>query len=696
YNDSWWSPDEFTTSLWVKSEVNQSPSNAFIIKPVGSISNRWELSYHDAERLAFYMYNGSAASSLVAYKVLLADGKWHHIALKFKANETQEIWVDGTRVASKKPSFDTGLGSTDRELRLGGRGWWLQNNIYFQGYFDDFRLYKRALSDDEIIYLSTMYPKQVNSTLPISRYNDFYFSTMYDRKMLKWKIKDTSHNARWNTYSHVLVPVFGDNLSEQYSFKLNTTYGDVKFITDPDWNVIFFDYNNFSATDVHVYDTNGNTNYTCTNLSYCGWSLVNYTWHNFTGDIVVDNGIIRLVLRPGVQSSQNKLLYWNGTSWYQFYQYFPYYASGTPGVYNITKLSSDEVEVVFFVNDTDGSEANRYQHTNDSFIIKRGYPAIFKKVVPYPDSENLYYDEFFRITSSSQSCVKFGYKYNHINLYPTNDVSIWGDHSQTYLAFCNESGALFIVSHRNDTSGVLYHSTYIMTAAGQPNNTDWYWVDFVLPFNVTNLLHQAEDFTHPSSVYIIDEPNASFDKALYYNQSAGWSYKTVRLEKGQYLIFYRLSVNDTTASQPLTIIANSSNVNYNKTVLPSDASNFPTYNYIYLNVSLDSNDNLSIGVLGEGIDASWYVDAVVIIPVSDGSSFPLDISQALLYVLDLNYSDAPTPTDPWFSPPNKILETFSDGDVHDYSPFYWNENGNWYLSDVYKGNGLSIVNTSIN
>jgi len=150
YSDSLWTPDSFTFMCWVKSYISQNPSHTFIcVWHSGSVSNRWELSFHNGSDLTFYMDNGTTYS-MVQIPNIITKGKWHFVCVVFKADERQEIWVDGQLVAQTTPFFSGGLGSTDRDFRLGEIGWWGSDNIHFYGIMDDVKIYERDFSQSEI------------------------------------------------------------------------------------------------------------------------------------------------------------------------------------------------------------------------------------------------------------------------------------------------------------------------------------------------------------------------------------------------------------------------------------------------------------------------------------------------------------------------------------------------------------------
>jgi len=141
--------NEITASVWIKSDVQQGVTNhCFIFKPTGGTSlARWELSFHNGEELSWYLYNGSSASNITWTGI--EKNVWTHIVIVFKADQRQEIWINGELKANKISDFAGGV-ETDRNIELGSKGWWGSDDIFYKGIIDDVRIYYRALTQEEI------------------------------------------------------------------------------------------------------------------------------------------------------------------------------------------------------------------------------------------------------------------------------------------------------------------------------------------------------------------------------------------------------------------------------------------------------------------------------------------------------------------------------------------------------------------
>ncbi len=93
-------------------------------------------------------------------------GGWHHIAVVSKSNSMQ-LYLDGQSVGSMVTDYAlSNLGVTN-ENWLGKPEW--PNDAFFSGTLDDFRIYNRELSQDEIITVSRGYPLLAGDPKPANR-----------------------------------------------------------------------------------------------------------------------------------------------------------------------------------------------------------------------------------------------------------------------------------------------------------------------------------------------------------------------------------------------------------------------------------------------------------------------------------------------------------------------------------------------
>ena len=85
------------------------------------------------------------------------DGNWHHYAFVFKPRQEISLYVDGDLVGQVVGNLSEidGVNDAHKDIRLGSGFRGATNGtslieMHFDGYMDEFRLYDRALSEDEV------------------------------------------------------------------------------------------------------------------------------------------------------------------------------------------------------------------------------------------------------------------------------------------------------------------------------------------------------------------------------------------------------------------------------------------------------------------------------------------------------------------------------------------------------------------
>jgi hypothetical protein len=81
----------------------------------------------------------------VTHSAGLTPGTWTHIATTYDG-ATQRLYVNGTLVATRAQTGNIAV--SGGALRIGGNNAWAGE--FFQGLIDDVRVYRRALSAEEI------------------------------------------------------------------------------------------------------------------------------------------------------------------------------------------------------------------------------------------------------------------------------------------------------------------------------------------------------------------------------------------------------------------------------------------------------------------------------------------------------------------------------------------------------------------
>lgn len=137
-----------TLEAWVYPTAQMHDWRDVIMK-----QNSWS---HDAKQgVSYYLCASSqwgppvggvtiGSERMVRGKAALTSGRWFHLATTYDGS-TQRVYVDGVLVASRAQSGRIRTGSGP--LRIGGDGLWGE---HFRGLIDEVRMYKRALTIDEI------------------------------------------------------------------------------------------------------------------------------------------------------------------------------------------------------------------------------------------------------------------------------------------------------------------------------------------------------------------------------------------------------------------------------------------------------------------------------------------------------------------------------------------------------------------
>jgi hypothetical protein len=82
--------------------------------------------------------------------------KWIHVIFQLNESGNKEIWRNGELIASDITA--TFLNTNNANIIIGN---WISDNKYFRGYFDDFRIYNKSLTQSEISDLYNNYYQKV-------------------------------------------------------------------------------------------------------------------------------------------------------------------------------------------------------------------------------------------------------------------------------------------------------------------------------------------------------------------------------------------------------------------------------------------------------------------------------------------------------------------------------------------------------
>jgi len=177
--------DGISFSLWFSSDGTQEGSQ--IMELGNGYNNNNILMYISNGNLYFGINNGNS-SNTVSYDTMIAtkilDGNWRNIVVLITTDGTWTFYVNGQFVKTVTgvypfdvPRYINYLGKSSVRL-----------DPYFNGYIDDFRVYKTVLTTTEIaeIYNSTGTSALDANGLTGFQYNGIDFSKLYKRKYTEY------------------------------------------------------------------------------------------------------------------------------------------------------------------------------------------------------------------------------------------------------------------------------------------------------------------------------------------------------------------------------------------------------------------------------------------------------------------------------------------------------------------------------
>lgn len=148
-------------ATWMKADAGETDGGYMVSKPWnGSGEYNYLLAYNSNNSVSFCLVSQGTWVCVVSVTAV-PTGSWHHIA-GVAGGGTMSIYVDGTLSASVPDPFVT-LSPTVADLNLPlvigsvypyGQGWAGNEFASFLGTLDDVRVYKRALSPEEVAALA--------------------------------------------------------------------------------------------------------------------------------------------------------------------------------------------------------------------------------------------------------------------------------------------------------------------------------------------------------------------------------------------------------------------------------------------------------------------------------------------------------------------------------------------------------------
>lgn len=138
--------DSLSLSAWVRSSSNRMGTIAL------EYGTSYALSLNDGKPEARLVLGGKGF--MLTGPTAINDNRWHHVGLTFDARQSAaRLYVDGIRV---REAVTTGpLQSGSGQIFLGGYHWETGSCCFLSGAIDEVKLYRRMLSDEEMVRLHT-------------------------------------------------------------------------------------------------------------------------------------------------------------------------------------------------------------------------------------------------------------------------------------------------------------------------------------------------------------------------------------------------------------------------------------------------------------------------------------------------------------------------------------------------------------
>lgn len=137
----------FSVSIWAYKTGAENPAHFIGKRPQGAHEFNWQIAQHDP--WSGLIFSGSASSQATGPSTFkdVAQNGWSHVVGVFD-NGTWSIYLDGVLLASATSTVF--YPDVNTPLEIGNSGGWGP----FGGKLDDIRIYDRALTVEEIRYLS--------------------------------------------------------------------------------------------------------------------------------------------------------------------------------------------------------------------------------------------------------------------------------------------------------------------------------------------------------------------------------------------------------------------------------------------------------------------------------------------------------------------------------------------------------------
>ncbi|MBI4368611.1 MAG: LamG domain-containing protein, partial [Elusimicrobia bacterium] len=136
------SPTNITVQAWVKTNNTDQTDAIIASKHVGG-NESWALALDNGGSTITFHTDGQPGNIISASNVVVADGRWHHIAAT-RDSSNDKIYLDGTLLFTKSA---TAFQNNNNPINIGGSP---NDGNYFNGYIDEVKVMNIALADNDV------------------------------------------------------------------------------------------------------------------------------------------------------------------------------------------------------------------------------------------------------------------------------------------------------------------------------------------------------------------------------------------------------------------------------------------------------------------------------------------------------------------------------------------------------------------
>jgi subtilisin family serine protease len=144
--------DSFSISAWIKTNTDSPVVEKRRCGGIGGVFYEGYVLLLLNQKQVFAIEDTSGANAQILGNAVVADNQWHHVvAVRDTVEDKLYLYADGSSDATPVTDATTGTLDTSRSFRIGYRDSTASPGyVYFEGKMDDVRIYKSALSAEEI------------------------------------------------------------------------------------------------------------------------------------------------------------------------------------------------------------------------------------------------------------------------------------------------------------------------------------------------------------------------------------------------------------------------------------------------------------------------------------------------------------------------------------------------------------------